>query len=627
MVAQFAPYAFVFLASLVATLLLTPLVRELHRRWGLVDVPDARRINKVPVPRGGGVAIVLGVILPYLGFHLATGRPWLQGCSDGRAYVLVGLSVAIALLGLADDKFSLPPKAKLLGQVAVAALAWAWGGLGFRIALPWLPAWADCLFTVFWIVGAVNAFNLIDGLDGLASGLALVAVVGVGGSLFFARNPQATLFYFALAGGILGFLRYNYNPASVFLGDSGSMFLGFVVATLPLASQTPNSVLTSVGVPLLAMGVPIFDTSLAIVRRSLRYLIAKRVPTESAAAGEVMTADKDHLHHRILRRTGLNQRKAAWILYLLAAGLVATGLLGVAFESASAGLWLLAFAAVATVVFKDSKIELFDAGRFLESVAHSSDRQVRRRAYVLAVPFYVFVDLAALSLVFFLCQWALRLPLDVPTVRVAWPVRVFATFACLAFFHAYRTAWSRAMLSNYARLFFACALGSIFSSAFIYYWPSYSAGGTKAMTLMFAVTSFSAVCVARVFRSLVRDLFYAIGCARLKTSPGVSRILVYGAGLRYRAFRSELVRTTLANDRMIVGILDDDVYLKGRFIGGIRICGTIQDASRVIAELHVDQVVVACEVSDEWLRVVRQILSPTGVRVSYFSLGEREVPE
>ena len=625
MIEDVLPYLAAFLAPLVVTLLATPVVRELNRRLGMVDKPDPRRINKVPIPRGGGVALVFGVLVPYLAFHLVTGRPWIQGLSDPQAYALSALAVAIALLGFADDRFSLPPKAKLLGQVVVAVLVWAWAGLGFRVLWPALPVGLDCLLTVFWIVGAVNAFNLIDGLDGLASGLALIAVVGMAGALFFMRNPQATLFYFALAGGLLGFLRYNYHPASVFLGDAGSMFLGFTVSTLPLASQVPNSFLVSVGVPLLAMGVPIFDTALAILRRSVRHLLARRLPGTDAKAGEVMTADADHLHHRILRAAGLNQRKAAWILYVCAASLVVTGLVAMLLKSHAAGLWLAALAVSAVVIFKDAKIELFDAGSLLNAVAHASDRQSRRRFAVLSVPFYVFFDLFALVAVFFVCAWALRMPLDLHAIRAHLSVRVFSTFAFLVFFRAYRTAWSRALPSNYVRLFLACAFGSVAGSVFVYYWPSLSIFQLKAMTLAYAVVAFTALLILRAFRGLVRDVFYAVDCSRLVARQDVSRILVYGAGLRYQAFRRELVRTTAANDRIIVGLLDDNVYLKGRYIGGIRVCGTINDAPSVVNALNVDAVVVACRVSDDWLKVVREILRPTGVKLTLFSVSETPV--
>ena len=625
MIEDVLPYLAAFLAPLVVTLLATPVVRELNRRLGMVDKPDPRRINKVPIPRGGGVALVFGVLVPYLAFHLVTGRPWIQGLSDPQAYALSAVAVAIALLGFADDRFSLPPKAKLLGQVVVAVLVWAWAGLGFRVLWPALPVGLDCLLTVFWIVGAVNAFNLIDGLDGLASGLALIAVVGMAGALFFMRNPQATLFYFALAGGLLGFLRYNYHPASVFLGDAGSMFLGFTVSTLPLASQVPNSFLVSVGVPLLAMGVPIFDTALAILRRSVRHLLARRLPGTDAKAGEVMTADADHLHHRILRAAGLNQRKAAWILYVCAASLVVTGLVAMLLKSHAAGLWLAALAVSAVVIFKDAKIELFDAGSLLNAVAHASDRQSRRHFAVLSVPFYVFFDLFALVAVFFVCAWALRMPLDLHAIRAHLSVRVFSTFAFLVFFRAYRTAWSRALPSNYVRLFLACAFGSVAGSVFVYYWPSLSIFQLKAMTLAYAVVAFTALLVLRAFRGLVRDVFYAVDCSRLVARKDVSRILVYGAGLRYQAFRRELVRTTAANDRIIVGLLDDNVYLKGRYIGGIRVCGTINDAPSVVNALNVDAVVVACRVSDDWLKVVREILRPTGVKLTLFSVSETPV--
>ena len=622
MIADALPYLAAFLAPLVVTLLVTPVVREVNRRLGMVDRPDPRRVNKVPVPRGGGIALVFGVLVPYLAFHLVTGRPWIQGLPDAQAYALSALSVAIALVGFADDRFSLPPKAKLLGQAVVAVLVWAWAGLGFRILWPELPAGLDCVLTVFWVVGAVNAFNLIDGLDGLASGLALIAVVGMAGALFFLRNPQATLFYFALAGGLVGFLRYNYNPASVFLGDAGSMFLGFTVSTLPLASQVPNSFLVSVGVPLLAMGVPIFDTALAILRRSLRHLLARRVRGADAKAGEVMTADADHLHHRILRSVGLNQRKAAWILYAFAAALVVTGLVAMSLKSRAAGLWLAAFAVASVVIFKDATIELFDAGSLLNAVAHARDRASRRRFAVLSVPLYVFLDVLALVAVFFLCAWALRMPVDLHAIRAHLPVRVVSAFAFLVFFRTYRTAWSRALPSNYVRLFLACAFGSVAGSVFVYYWPSLSLFQLKAMTLAYAVATFTALLALRVFRGVARDLFYAIDCSRIRGRKGVSRVLVYGSGLRYQAFRRELVRTTAANDRMVVGILDDNVCLKGRYIGGLRVCGTINDAPSVISALGADAVVIACQVSDEWLKVVREILRPTGVKLSLFSFSE-----
>ena len=621
------PYLIAFSGAWLLTLILTPLVREMNRALGMVDQPDPRRINKVPIPRGGGLALMLGVLVSYSIFVTVAERPPLQGdgITDMMFWKLALLGVGISLLGLADDKFGLSPKVKLAGQLVVAVLVWSWAGLGFRQLWPNLPAWLDCLMTVFWITGAVNAFNLIDGLDGLASGLALIATIGMAGTLFLVENPQQALFYFAFAGGLVGFLRYNYHPASVFLGDCGSMFIGFIIAALPLASQAPNSFLVSVGVPLLAMGVPIFDTALAILRRSVRHLIRRRDKSETGN-GKVMTADADHLHHRILRSVGLNQRKAAWILYTMAAALVAFGLIGLSLRSRAAGLWMFAVAGAAVVSFKDmARIELFDAGRLLEAIARNREAASRRRWARLAIPFYVGFDVIALIAVFFLCMWALRLPIDKAMLRVGLPLRVVSVFACLVFFNTYRTIWARAMSSNYVRLLLACCFGSAIGSIACYYAPTVSTDGFKAMTLAYAMTGFVALITVRSVRGAVRDLFYAITCSRLKSRADVSRVLVYGCGLRYRAFRRELIRASAGNNRMIVGLLDDDILLRGQYIGGIRVLGTLLQAPDIIRAYKIDSVVIACQVSDEWLEIVRQTLLPTGVKVTLFSFSETEI--
>ena len=627
------PFLIVFSAALALTLVLTPIVREVNRRLGMVDKPDPRRINKVPIPRGGGVALFLGLFGSFLVYVFATGSRWVGSGVGTHPVRVTALAGVIFLLGLADDKWSLPPKLKLLGQIVVAFATWFWGGLGFSTLWPALPAAVDCVLTVFWIVGAVNAFNLIDGLDGLASGIALIATLGMAGSLLFVGKPDQTLFHFAFAGALIGFLRYNYNPASVFLGDSGSMLIGYLVATLPLATQTPNSFLVSVGVPMLAMGVPIFDTSLAILRRSIRHVILRRERREASAgdSDRVMSADHDHLHHRILRSTGLNQRKTAWILYMMTLVAVLFGLGGMMLKSRSAGLWLAAFAVGCVVVFRDmARVELFDAGRLLASFARDRATASRRRWAKLSIPCHVVFDVLALVASFFVMLYAMQLPVTKIECRVALPIRVAASFALLIFFRTYVTVWSRAMTSNFARLFVACAAGAIAGSVGVCCAPNVipddvAQAEVAGATLVYFLVSFLLLSAARLARPVVRDVFYSLDCARLKGRKDVSRVLVYGAGLRYRAYRRELVRTTSANDRMIVGLMDDDILLRGQYVGGIRVYGTLLEAPEIINRLNVDLVVIACEVSDAWLKVVRQTLSPTGVKVTHFKFEEREI--
>lgn len=623
-VAKSVHYVVAFSGALALTLLLTPLVREMNRRMGMVDRPDPRRINKVPIPRGGGLALFAGVLVSYSVFALVTGRPPLQGdgLPESVYWKLSLISAGVVALGFADDKWSLPPKVKLAGQVLAALLCWWWTGLGFSRLWPALPAWADCLLTVFWITGAINAFNLIDGLDGLASGIAFIATLGMAGTLFIIENPQAALFHFAFAGGLLGFLRYNYNPASVFLGDSGSMYIGFTLAVLPLVSQMHNSFLVSAGVPILAMGVPIFDTALAIFRRSIRRLMRRREASD-AGKGSVMTADADHLHHRLLRAMGLSQRKAAWTLYGATAAAVALGLVAMAMRSRTAGLWLLAVAAASVVVFKNmARIELYDAGRLLNSVARDRSTSSRRKMARLSVPVYLACDLALLIGIFFLVMRLEHIRGRVIDIRLSLLIHVFTTFVFLTLAKVYRTVWSRAMMSNFIRLALACAFGAAVAGAAVSFAPTIHLVGKTGFMFSYALLSFVALAGLRIFRPAARDFFYAIDCGRLRSRKDVSRILVYGAGLRYRAFRRELVRNTSANERIIVGIIDDDILMRGQYIGGIRIEGTLSEAPEIINRLNIDSVVVAFAASEERLEVVRKMLAPTGVKVTRFSFSE-----
>lgn len=612
-------YLAAFSGALVLTLLLTPIVRELNRRLGMVDLPGTRRINKVPIPRGGGVALFLGVIASYALFLQLTGRPALQGVSDAVFWKLTLLAAVLVGVGLIDDRFSLPPLVKLVCQIAVAALVWWWADLGFGDIWPDLPVWLDCLITVFWIIGAVNAFNLIDGLDGLASGLALIATFGMAGALFFCGNAQQTLFYLAFMGGLLGFLRYNYNPASVFLGDSGSMYIGFTVAVLPLCSHATNSFLVSVGVPLLAMGVPVFDAALAILRRSIRRMLYR-----GTAEGGVMVADTDHLHHRVLRAVGFSQRKAAWVLYVIAAFFVLVGIVGVVLKSRTAGLWLVALTVATFVAVRElARVEFFDFGRLLGSVARSPDAPIHRRLTRLATPLYILFDVSALTAMYAVTYCLLIGTTRQPFFFETLLVRVSFVFICLVALRAYRTVWSRALAPNYARLVAACLLGAVGGAAVICLSPAFPDGPILSFTFLYALLSVFSLVFVRLFRSLIRDAFYAADCSRLVARKDVSRVLVYGGGLRYRFFRRELVRTTAANERIIVGILDDDILLHGKYIGGIQVLGSIQDAPALINRVNADAVVIACEQTAEQAARVKALLAPTGVSVSLFALSER----
>jgi len=293
-----------FLSALIA-IALTPIVRRLAPKVGAIDLPSGRRVNKRITPRLGGVAILVGFVAPLLGLIFYDNDISILFWDDyTRALALLGGALAMLLLGAADDLKGVRAWIKLITQIAVAVLAFVAGFRIESISLPYIGLLEMGIFslpvTVFWIVGIINAVNLIDGLDGLAAGVAFfVCVVNFVVGLI-SNSILVSLFAVALGGALLGFLVFNFNPATIFMGDSGSMFIGFVLATSALFGSKGS---TAIGllVPILALGLPIMDTLLAIVRR-----FVSRQP--------IFTADRGHIHHKLLEM-GVTHRRAVLILY------------------------------------------------------------------------------------------------------------------------------------------------------------------------------------------------------------------------------------------------------------------------------------------------------------------------
>jgi UDP-GlcNAc:undecaprenyl-phosphate GlcNAc-1-phosphate transferase len=309
-----------FAIAAVGALVLTPSVRRFSQAFGLVDRPDARRVNIRPIPRGGGLAVVAAFVgVAIVVVVLADRRvidavvipPTVLPTELGA--LLIGGLVAAAI-GFLDDVLQIRARWQLIGQLAVATLAVALGVQIDSIANPVGPgtivlrdvfAWA---FTIVWIVGMINSINFIDGLDGLSSGISLIAAITLGLiSLTTAVGPFGQPFIavlcFVLAGALLGFLRWNFHPASIFLGTSGVMFIGYTLAVLSILGTA------KVAVALLVLGVPIIDTFWIIVRR----LANRRSP---------FTPDRGHVHHRLLD-LGLGHTKTVLLIYAITAALAA----------------------------------------------------------------------------------------------------------------------------------------------------------------------------------------------------------------------------------------------------------------------------------------------------------------
>ena len=613
-------YLVAFLISLGIALVLTPLFRECARRMGIVDNPDPRRINKVPIPRGGGLSIIFAFNVTV--WLLA----WYHGGYVTRTFgmshliAFTGCSLVLATIGLIDDMVGLRPVIKLFGQIAVAVSLY-FAGFHCGGILVAFPPWLDLLLTSFWIVGAINACNLIDGLDGLASGIALIASIGMTGALFFTGRPVETLPFLIFAGGCLGFLKYNFHPASVFLGDTGSMVLGMTIASLPLLSGTRTELMASLGMPLLVMGVPIFDTFLAIWRRVVRHFLPEGVVAKLQGREEgVMQPDKDHIHHRLLREAMNNQRRVAMILYGLTAVFVLLGLSSILLRGRGVGLFFIAFVTATFVVVRNFEcIELFDTGKLFTA------NTFRRRRY-LALPLAILFDAIILCGVFLVCWFSTRAdPVVTRPVLLEWmPLFVVPAFVCLAVGKIYRRVWARAQLRDYIVLGFCLVMGACISIGMIWMLSELHHKLLR-FSALFAAISLLGLSIIRARRECLAAVVQVFGRNVQRFDKAAERTLIYGGGLRLRGYLRELFRIPGAAHRLIIGLIDDDPLLKGRMIAGYPVLGTGVELEQIIEEHRICEVVLTCVMDPEYQAQVVERLHKTGVRVILWSCQETEL--
>ena len=307
MLNEFTMMATILLAlvvALVVSFLSTPIVKSFACKLGAIDVPkDARRMHKVPIPRMGGLAIFFGFIISMLLFCPLDNQ--IKG-------ILLG-AVIIVVMGIIDDITPLRASLKFVIQILAALIPIYYGVQITCISNPnllsdqpyWNFGWLSIPITVIWIVGLTNAVNLIDGLDGLAIGVSSIGALTMLVIAILVAEPQVAIIMAALVGACIGFMPYNMNPAKIFMGDTGSTFLGYILACITIQGLFKFYAVISFVVPFLILGLPIFDTVFAIIRRL-------------SHGQNPMTPDRSHVHHRLIDM-GLNQKQAVAVLYVISA--------------------------------------------------------------------------------------------------------------------------------------------------------------------------------------------------------------------------------------------------------------------------------------------------------------------
>ncbi len=321
-------YFILFLIAAFTSAMITPLLRRLCQRFGLVAGPRSNRhVHRTPIPRLGGVGVYLSVVIAlsslFFVHNLLTQN--LRGDLKSIGAFLI-CSLLVVALGAYDDLRGANAVVKLVAMGAVAMIFYALGGRIAGLSIPFfgqitLHPIVGCLLTLVWVVGIANAFNLIDGVDGLATGSALFSSLVLLTISLMQGRPLLVVILLTLTGSLAGFLRYNFNPASIFLGDSGSLFVGFALAALSIMGSQKASTAVAVAIPILAFGLPVVDATVTIGRRFL-------------SGKPIFKGDREHIHHMLLAR-GWSQRRVALVLYAVSA---AFGLAAMMFVNGGSGM-------------------------------------------------------------------------------------------------------------------------------------------------------------------------------------------------------------------------------------------------------------------------------------------------
>jgi UDP-GlcNAc:undecaprenyl-phosphate GlcNAc-1-phosphate transferase len=557
------------LVALALSLALTPAVRAFARRKGVVAKPRGDRWSKRPTAMMGGVAIYLAVLLTYLLFVPHTREGW----------VVLGASTLLFGVGLVDDFLHIKPYQKLIGQVLGASAV-----VYFGLLLPW--GWGASVamaVTIFWLIGITNAINLLDNMDGLAAGISAIAAVFIAAS--FADNGQVTeaVMLSVFAAALVGFLAYNSNPATIFMGDCGSMFVGFFLASSALLSasgERGRSFIVVIAVPVLILFIPIFDTTLVTVVRKLSGRAASQ-------------GGRDHTSHRLVA-LGLSERRAVWMLYGFAG---ASGLLAMfvrRFEYHTGIAMVLGFAVVLTLVgVYLAGVKVYDeaevqAAREKPLVSFLVDLSYKRRI------FEVLLDVLLVILAYYFSYVLLfgsDLSAEVWLLFLSTvPVLIFVKMVALPAAGVYRGIWRYISLDNLIVYAKAVAAGSAVSVLVLLFAFRFE-GFSRAVFVLDAMIFFLMLAGSRVAFRLFRQLLPA-------PSTGGRRVLIYGAGDAGELLLREM-RNNLELQYTPVGFVDDDPFKKGKVIHGLRVFGGNGHLRRICEEQAVEEVLISTSRIDD----------------------------
>lgn len=572
--------------SFASAIVLTYIIRGAARRYGFVAKPKSDRWHKKPTAMMGGVAIFLTTVLIYFLFVPKT----------TESLVVLGASSFLFLVGLLDDVLNIKPYQKLVGQLIGATII-----IGFRLTLPWTGyEILDIWLTVLWLIGITNAINLLDNMDGLAAGISVIAALSLAVGFGTIGQTNELLFIVAFIGALVGFLFFNFNPASIFMGDCGSMFVGFLLASSVLMNQVggrSRGVMTILAVPALILFVPIFDTTFVTILRKLWGRKASQ-------------GGRDHTSHRLVA-LGLSERNAVLMLYGFAilAGAIAL------FVRELATTQSIALIAVFTIILtivgvylakvkvykeQDEQLALQNnaAFGFLLNLSHKRRVfEVILDAILITLSYY-----AAYALLFGSFEDTANWKLFIQTVPILIVVKLFA----FLFVGVYRGIWRYTSIRDFVTFFKGVAIGSVLSILAVllfYRFQNFS----RAVFILDGLILFSAIAGSRMAFRFFRQLL------PMPNAGEGRNVLIYGAG-----DGGEMVLRELKNnpewEYKPIGFVDDDPLKKDKVIHGLKVYGGNGSLESICRQNDVQEILLSFRnLSPERLEEVRDICQSANV--------------
>ena len=611
--------------ALIWALLFTPVVRSFARRFGALDLPGGRKVHDKPIPRLGGFSIfvtfnLILIVVSQIEFFFFPSNFLVT-----IKFVWLVIASAIILgLGAVDDFRRIPPSVKFFFQI-IAGLIVALAGVKVQvITLPFatidLGIWSIPV-TMLWVVAITNAINLLDGLDGLAAGTSFIVCLAMFGISLLNQNIGIALCSAILAGSILGFLKYNFHPASIFLGDSGAYFLGFMLSVLPLLGGLKGTATFAILVPILALGLPIIDTGLSMVRRLLRSLHIMEIDEEKNEIKfffldgfSMFRADRNHIHHRLLEM-GLTQRKAVILLYAISLILGGLAFSSVYFKNINYAFFLTTIGIASYIGVKKlgySEIQILRNGALLP-LFDAPVVNIRILRF--------FVDMAFIALSYylaFLLRFEGRFEPSIKEYYLA-TIPLVLTIKMGIFYLSglYKGAWRYTSVSDVVKMVKAVALGCFASALVLWAIPGYGVISLSVLVIDFNILFFLVTGARSSFRIL--EHFH------ISNNHHGRKVLIFGVDKSSIQALHEFTNNPRL-DLSPVGFIEEDERNKGKQVNGYPILGSIDSLDKILEKHSISEIIFTGDnVSEDKLDRLSQICSHRHVSLRRFETRLEEI--